>query len=704
MLWFGRRLGDFQLPRGVRWQSKMATVNGQDLREPASNVDKIWHALRNVTSRDLVRERSADLRQLGGLIDLIDNGRDMRKVRNNLHRHFGTSYMTAYCSLRNVVADPTLFEMSMFRRIGKKQYGSFVSAMRSTIADENLSKEQKRQKLYRFISFQHDIFAKRDGTSGFLIPPDINKWFWENIPREESFNHFYFLIKNDVLLSSCQNVWNFAQRLMQGSELEAQLATFEIFFHDKAHQAKFQKKFERLYCFHSMNKLVGKVLSDKDYRFIKVYLSSLLQKMESLKADRDGLDSRTVQRLFVQFHNTLLLYLAQTGNAEMFLETFEIKLNYMRQAGFLKDTKFTQEYLHRSLHFVLKMLRQKGLQDHVFQYIRVIRRVIRKRDPEFNKRIVGELVTTLRSFNDPKLTCQYVLSAFDTKRTAKLLNNLGLWAPIFHQNSGKLSDEVLNAELNAQEKMFSHLLRIKDTPSVPIMTELYRVLLSTSARTMGREEYQNFILELYAAYKNVLKERSFSYRRHDMGILAVFLHHIRLELNDSKLAFEILKDFFSQSYTSSIRCTSKACPFSLVVYKNDSISPSELSHLLHLMQLNRVPLQFRFCTAMVLRYLNLGDVEEAHSWYRKILHAGFEVSHSILIKAIAKNGWEYPKNFNTSLLLKLDQRMPYSNEDALFLGQGDDPEALSASGESSLLKAISLVDGLKPSGGQRPSI
>lgn len=666
------------------------------MQNAASNIDEIYQLVNQVAVRDLVGEKSTQLLKLGGMIDSIASGCEMRRVRNKIQRRFGMSYIPVFTSLLKVVADPGLFKMSMFRRPGCKQYYSFVNALRSTISDSGLSNEQKKQKLYRIISFQHDLFPKCGEKANYLIPSDVHQWFWENLPRDESFNHLYFLVKNDVHLSSCQYVWNFSKRLMQGSELEMQLATFEIFLHDKAHQATFHEKFGKLHCFYAMNKLVNKVLSGNDFRFIKLYLSSLLQKMESLKGCGERQDTKSEKKLFIRFSNTLLFYLSQTGNVEMFLQAFEINLQYMRKARLLEDARFMQEHLYPSLHFILKLLREKGLQEQVFHFIRVIQRVVRRRDPKFNTRIIGELVTSLRSFNDPKLSCQYILSAFNIKQTAALLNDLGLWGAIFHENSMKLSQQMLDAETKVQEEIFPRSLRIGGTPSMPILTELYRVLLSTCARTMGRETYQGLVLKLYSAYKKALEQQKFP-AKHDTGILSVFLHHIRQELNNPKLAFEVLKDFYSQKFASSIRCTTKVCPFSYVVYKNYDLSQSDLSQLLHLMQVNRVPLQFRFCTAMVLRYLKLGNVTEAYSWYEKILHAGFEVNHYVLIKAITENGWEYPKNFDMSLLHRPDQRTLYSNEDTLFLGESsDDPDTASARGEDSLLRAINLVEELRP--------
>lgn len=486
---------------------------------------------------------------------------------------------------------------------------------------------------------------------------------------------------------------------MQGSEMEFQLATFQIFLHEKSHQSTFHAKFSKLYSFDAMNVLVNKILSSKDFRFIETYLAALLVKMEQPTMYGNLLSTKKKQSLFVQFSDTLLYYLSQTGNIEMFLQTFSIVLNYMQKVGMVNDSRSASHLLHRPLHFVLKLLRLKGLQEEVFRFITIIQQVQGKKNTEFNKHIITELISSLRSFNDPKLTCQYILSAFQKFRTGELLNELGIWGSVFHQSPRKLSSATLTEEIKSQEKFLPQSMRINDVAGIPVLTELYRVLLSTSARTMGREHFQNFLLELYSNYTVALKQNKFKNWRHDTGILSVFLHNIRLELGNLKLSYEILKDFYSHDFASKVRTTSHACPFSLVVYKNYEISQLEVSHLLSLMHTNKVPLRFRFCTAMVLRYLKLGNPKEAYTWYKKITYAGFDVRHSVLIKAIVDNGWEYPKNFDESLLDKIDNTTTELNDDFLFLegdGEFDDSGSHKTRDERSLSELIDLVKTLNP--------
>lgn len=662
---------------------------------PAPQLEETFQLIGSTTVREICKPGSTQASQLGQLIDELESGHDLRKVRNKLIRKFSLSYEAVNSRLKNAVTDPMLFEMSMYRKLGPKQYLSFTKALKTTIENRDISIEDKKVRLYRIISLQHDLYPEAAKKDGFIISDDVHKWFWDNLPRAESFDHFYFLIKSDIHLSSCPHVRKFTKRLMQGSEMELQLATFQLFLHDEAHRVTFHNKFSKLYSFGSMIILVNKILNGKDFRFIKIYLAALLHKMELLKSPQS--QSRSNRALFIHFSNTLLYYLAQTGNTQMFLEAFAIQLKHMQRVGLLDDSNVASRLLQRSLNFVLKLLRQKGLQEEVFRFIGIIQKVCIDKDRNFNERVIVELMSSLRSFNDPKLTCQYVLSAFKNEKTGQLLNELGIWGAVFHQSPQVLPEKVLSAETKAQEELLPKSLQIDEIPSHAVLTEFYRVILFTNARIMGLEEYQNFLLDLYKNYTKALRLKKFKGVKHDTGILSVFLHNIRLELSNPKLAYEVLTDFYSHSFASNVRITSKICPFSLVTYKNNHISQMELSNLLYLMQSNGVALRLRFCIAMILRFLELNNLVEARSWYDKILQARFDIKHKLLIKAIRDNGWEYPRNFDMSLLDEIDNPSTEVNDDTLFLegsSEFEDSGSYACDSEKPLLEVIDLVENL----------
>lgn len=694
MLRFGCVLRKLQV-RSASGSSASACTKEVAHNLPAPQLEETFQLIGKLSTRELCKPGSTELVKLGRLIDGVQGGNDMRKVRNKILRTFSLSYNAVYSRLKGSVVDPELFEMSMYRKLGPKQYMSFIKALRSTIKRKDMSVEAKKERLYRIISFQHELYPEASKKNGFMIVDDVHQWFWEKLSKAESFGHYYFLIKNDVHLSSSPYLWNFTKRLMQGSEMELQLATFQIFLHDQSHQATFHNKFTKLYSFGSMILLVNKILCGKDLRFIKVYLAALLHKMELLKTSQGRTASNRLH--FVHFSNTLLYYLSQTANIEMFLETFEIQLKHMRRVGLLDDPKETFRLLQRPLNFVLKLLRQRGLQEEVFRFISIINRVCVSRNRDFNDRVAVELLSSLRSFNDPKLTCQYIISAFKDKQTAELLNELGLWGAAFHQSPQRLPEAALRAEAHAHDDLVPDSLQIGETPTIAVLTECYRVILFTNAKTMGSEEYEQFLLDLYKNYKKALQQNRFRGAKHDTGILSIFLHNIRLELKNSKLAYEILKDFYAQRFASNVRITSKVCPFSLVAYKNYEITQAEVSDLLSIMQSNGISLHLRFCVAMVLRFLKLNNLVEARSWYDKILHASFDVRHTLLIKAIRDNGWDYPKNFDMSLLDEIDNPSTTTSDDALFLEGSNNfggSEIYSENTEEPLLEVIDLVEEL----------
>lgn len=693
-------LGNVSLRRANSTSAATATSRAVSIEKTAEpQLRNIYEFIEKTSIGNICRPSSPAVVKLAGLLESIEGGHDMRKVRNKLTRRFGTGYSALYPCLRNVGSDPLKLEMSMYRKVGLRQQSAFIKNLSYNIIREDLTTDQKKQKLYDIIKFQHDLFPEAHKKGVIMLPNHIHKWFWEVVPKNESFNHFYFMIKNDVYLSSSEYIWKFATRLMQGSEMEVQLATFQIFLHQDSHQAMFYSKFSKLYSFSAMILILKKVLNLKDFRFVKIFLSALLHKMEAHEMQRNGLSAEAKQLLFVKFNNTLLYYLSQTGNVDMFLQAFAIELQYMQKNGLLKDPKRASKFLHKPLHFVLKLLRTKGHHEEFFKLISIIQQPTVTKNYEFNNRVLSELISSLRSFNDPKLTCQYIMSGFKRYPTGELLNNLGIWGAVFHESPRILTKIVLQEEIQALAVLLPKSMKVYGMPSLAVLTELYRVVLSTNASIMSNEQYQVLILELYSNYTNALKAEQSKFRswKHDTGILNVFLHHIRFVLGNFQLAYEILKDFHTQKFDIDIRNTSPICPFSLVVYKNNEISQEEVTHLLTLMHEHKIPLQFRLCTAMVLRYLKLNNPDEAYAWYEKILHAGFNVKHSLLIKAIRANAWEYPKNFDMSLLAKIDDTSSVdSNEDILFLEGNDeftnlDSEQEGSNNEKSLSEIIDLV-------------
>ncbi|CDF87282.1 BN860_02872g1_1 [Zygosaccharomyces bailii CLIB 213] len=614
----------------------------------------------SLTIRDVCKPHSKRAQELLHLVNSIDDGHEMRRLRNKMKRKFGQQYSLIYPSLKNLSDDPMRLEMIMYRNLGRQQYSAFTRYLQDVVKRTNLDNTNKKQKLYDIIRLQHDLFPTACKRSAINLPREIHEWFWHNIPREESFDHFYFLIKNDVFLSSPPYAWRFAQRMMQGSELELQLSTFQLFLHQEAHQSTFYQKFGKLYSFDSMIYILNRVFKSKDLRFAKLYLSALLHKMEVQGAHEGSL---------LRFNNTLLYYLSQTDDIESFLRALVVELRLIKMIeGY--DELF--KMLHRPLVFVLKLLRRQGFHEEFFTIISTVQKLPLSEGHIFKQHIFTELISLLKSFNDPKLTCQYVMSGFNRKATGHLLNELGLWGFVFHGDARVLPGENLQSEINALESLLPKSLSVNRQPSLCAITEIYKTVLSAGSKTMGPGQFRDFIVGLYSKYSSALEHGLFEDPRHDTGVLNVILYHTRFALRDARLAFVLLQDFYSRGLGKEIRITSAKCPFSLVAYQNKEISQADISELLVLMHQNKIPLHFQFCTAMVLRYLELNNVEDAHSWYKRILHAGFKVEHMLLVKAVKDNGWEYPPHFDTKLLEKLENKDTDVADDTFLLEENSE--------------------------------
>lgn len=617
--------------------------------------------LKSVDFRDIARPNSLHAVQLLKVINSVQDGNEMRRFRKRMRKHFGTNYRFIYPRLRSLSDDPLKLRMILFPNTGARQYESFMQCLLNILNRTDLTDTDKRQKLYDMISFQHEMFPGINEKSAMILPDKVHEWFWKHIPREESFNHYYFLIKNDVYLSWPRHSWKFVRRMMQGSELELQLASFQLFLYQENHQSIFLQKFHKLYSFHAILLILHRLFRSNDLRFAKIYLAALLRNMETREPS---------ELSFLRFNNFLLYYLSQTGDIELFFQAFSLELKFLKSSS--KDG-ISPKILHRPLLFTLKLLRRQGYHEEFFKILSVLQKLSFGQSMAFKKHAFTELIALLRSFNDCKLTTQYIMSAFNKKSTGRLLNKLGLWNAAFHGNATILEGHELRSEIDSLESLLPPSMSMRGQPFMAVMTELYRLILSTNAKTLNKEQYRDFLISLYGNYIRGLRVKSFAHTEHDTGILNLFLYHARYKLGDGKLSFALLQNFYNNKLARNVRVTSDKCPFSIVVYQNNEITQAEVNQLLIMMHGAKIPLHFHFCTSMVLRNLQLKNREEAYSWYQRILHARFKVEHRLLIKAIRDEGWEYPIGFDKTLLDTLDNDSnSMVQDDAFFLEEEDD--------------------------------
>lgn len=578
----------------------------------------------------------------------IEKIHDLKLVKNKMMRTFTSGYgpiMRLYCSQLSTM-QKVLCLMIFYRHSGKIQYEAFVNAL-IYIMNSTLSTEDKKQRLYYVIKMQRELYSELAKQSGVLIPDEIHKWFYYNIPRSEFFNHYYYLIQNNVLVQSKFSL-KFMDALLNGSEMEFQLATFQIFLHDPANKYIFDQQFTKMYNFASIKKIVTFTCNKKDFRFIQDYFLALTSRLEQKELSNVGISKETKKLSLIQFTHILLHFARTSNNVPLFLETFKSLTEfYSRSIPF--------SLFQKSLIEILNFLKLNGQHHHVFKVISLWNKVSLKRtNNNVTKRILGEIISTLRSFKDPKLSASYVITAYKSSKTKYIFNDLGLWSLIFHDSFSIIDKQLLlnDAEKSVLKVDVPERLKFKRVPDSVILCEIYQVVLEYQASKLSKEKFHELILDLYYRYKDVMlkKANTYFYWRFDVSILRVLVHQSRFTLKDGKLAYMILNDFYSSGL--KLKCSQRSNPFGIALYKNNSLTHTEVNQALILMAKCNIPLDSFTMISLILRYLSTDNIKEAYSWYQRFYKSGFEVKHYELIQAIKKYGWEFPKSFDPKLLDK----------------------------------------------------
>ena len=557
------------------------------------------------------------------------------------------------------IVQKRLYELRQLRTVssdtfGLTEYASFFKALRDVLNLKDCSKCEKQKLLYDVISHQHKSYPEVARKIGFYIPDEVHEWFWNHVPKTESFNHYFFLLKSDVLLSTSRYCTKFTNRLMKGTEMERQLATFQVFLHDETNIKPIMEKVLKLHTFDSLVVLVKGLAKVKNFRFIESYIQALLQKLE--QHSYSGKDRKKQKSLrYVKFNNALLYYLLKSGNVVLFMKTFQEELKFIISSGLINHIDGREHILNFPIHHYLNLLRVSNRQEELFDVISCLQSSSLMKHKLFKEFLMGELIASFQAFRDPKLVCKYVLSSYSSKPSAIILNELGIWGWLYHSKSTTLTASDLTKELKTSSSVLPKSMRIGSAVTVPILTELYRSLLSSASVSLGRGQLKDCLLDLYYKYRSFLSKEASKYRywRNDTGILNVFLNYIRFQAREPKLAYDILLNFYSQHFAKNVILTTTICPFSIVAYKNYALTQAEISELLQIMHKNGVPLTFKFCSAMVMHCVKIRDEKGARSWYDKILYGGFEIRHMALIQIIKDRGWPFPKKFDQRLLTQL---------------------------------------------------
>ncbi|CCE64368.1 hypothetical protein TPHA_0H01620 [Tetrapisispora phaffii CBS 4417] len=643
---------------------------------------KVRSLVANEGIKKFLKPNSQSTKDLANIIETTENIKEINAVKNILMRKFKNCYSPLSINIISESKNKLFMKLMLLRSVGKTFDSVLLELAREIINDQALPITVKKEKLYELIEFlaeAHPVYMKKNG---WILPSIMHEWFWENIQRNESFQHYHFLIEHKVQLSSCKYIIYFCRRLLLGSEAERNLASFKLFLGDPLQEKKYLTLFKKSYSMETIIMIINNNIKSKDLRYIDKYFSILLKKTESISS---GNQEEDIGRMlyadisFIKFSNCLLYYLAATKNVSIFIETFLLnieRINKLRSTDFSSyngDTEKFNKTLSResqkAISMLLKIIQENGLQEEMFGVLSFLPDKSYVQNLRFTKHLIGRLLKAIAQFNDSKLLLNYIISSYRSKKTAMIVNKLGLWGHILYNDTKLIEHTTLMNDIKKFERnIVPKTLSLPSVPGPHVLNLLYLVVLTINSKVLKKEEFQNLIIDLYEKYKETMFSliKGKTYWRSNTSVLGIFLHQIRYVLKDPKLAYNILMDFYGCGLGKKMSHKGTSSVFSLVVYNNHTINMLEINKVLDIMEALKVPLDLKFCIDMVLRNLKKGDTEVAHDWYKKILGARFQIKHMKLIQHIVANNWEFPEDFDMNLLQLLNQEISNNTEEMLF--------------------------------------
>ena len=689
-------------------------ANGlRQLSTDSHNTDKVSTLLRYIDENKLASGLAGDNSngnnniipltttaklEIGSLLDdlIVSDTPSLVELKRSLKRLYtGYSYRILSDNLVQLSGYPELLRMSLYRYLGKDQYATFSRNLQSIIeSSDAISVQDKRRRIYDLIHLQYTMFSSSRREYCLTLPDAIHKWFSKNLSRDELFGHCLFLIKNRVSLSSSPHIQKLIYRLLRGSELERQLVTFEFFLRrqKKSVDEEILDRFVSLYNFNDMVLIFNSVVRTRksiiwdnaelngSVSLTEFYLQALTQKLVLYRERGSSVggslndERKKLAKRFVQFTNELLFLLADRGELTLFMSVFKLLVTFVKENASIlspKDPTSVMNLLHRPIIHSFKLLRANEAQDLIFTLVSTVSQLPFCKTHQFKTRLVYELARSLRYFNDPKLLCQFVVSAIKRPDPVALLNDLGIWGAVFHSNVTVLPMETVQRDMESINRSFPSSMRTDLDRPAPILNEVYRTLLTTSSVVMTPLQYRTLLEKLYLHYRTTLNK---SYKSHYMwkqtsGIINRLVSEMLYTVKDPKLAHDTLLDFYTQQFANKIKTEPGNCPFSTVLYGlRHVLTPLEVSQILQLMETLKIPLTFKACVAMIFINLSRHKISEAHTWYKKILVAGFDIRHHSLIEVAQKYSWELPANIDTAALSVQPGEIPIEGTD---IGVGD---------------------------------
>lgn len=608
----------------------------------------------------------------------------------------------------------------------KYPWKQFYNELSIIVSNNNIDDKIKMNKLYDLIhkryQYLKDNKLRPNQISIVTLPDEIHLWFKKNLKQNQLYDHFQNLIDCNVNLCTSNLSKQIIIKLLQSSEIDISLITLENMLFplitnphttiDNAslQQTIFIEKLINLYDWNTLILITNNIIKRGKWDYIPYYLTALVHKLNKLKQTsiniQKGKSNKMInintQRLIVSQHSfirfliELLFVLSHLQDWKLVFPLFKKIIETINTLQRINNNNNNNHvsisFLNKPILQIIKMLRINGNNDEIFQFISFLTNDIKImnhliKNFQFQKRLLNELLSSFRSLQDPLLSCQFLMATVTSPNMESLLNDLGILSYIYYHQVGKLSSQQI---LDCNKKFFnpfhSSKLKFKFDNNLPILTELYQVILSNITNNINSNIVTslNFnqnkitLLKLYDSYLTKLNQskKDYYFWKIDTGILIQFLKIIITKLNDPQLAYKIVLEFFQQSFAKKIRVVSSQskiipnidspnsipisfinnnCPITLLIQSSiNHYSMKQVLTLLSLMERHKLSLNFNICCSLTLKLISLKRFQDAKLWYDKIYYSKFYVNHFKLLYNVRKLNWPLPLNLNQNLLIEVD--------------------------------------------------
>lgn len=174
-----------------------------------------------------------------------------------------------------------------------------------------------------------------------------------------------------------------------------------------------------MHAFKPIKNVVDTLIENNDIEHIKEYFDALITRLEHIELKNEKIPYVIRKSYFNQFMLSLLCFARHTYSVEMFLQVTQEFLNSLP-----KNTPVT--FIQKPLAEIISHFQKNQDTETVFKLMSLFDKfALTKPNSKFTNEMLGRIVHSLRSFNDPKLTMSYILSTYCDEKTRIRLNSLG---------------------------------------------------------------------------------------------------------------------------------------------------------------------------------------------------------------------------------------------------------------------------------------